>query len=101
MGPWVMINAGRYNAVFDVAYWAGLALSTRHDLMICRSGSPFNNSPQRRHCCWTIAIDRVFVGQRHCELLKVFGLVTVLRRSLESLALDQGDRRDDQAYRRV
>jgi hypothetical protein len=27
------------------------------------------------------------------------GLVTVLRRSLESLTLDQGDRRDEEAYR--
>jgi hypothetical protein len=28
-----------------------------------------------------------------------YGLVTVLRRSLESLPLDRGDQREDQAYR--
>jgi hypothetical protein len=34
------------------------------------------------------------------KALRSSGLVTVLRRSLESLTLDQGDRRDEEAHRR-
>ncbi len=42
-----------------------------------------------------------FVSNYLQKLAAETGLVTVLRRSLESLTLDQGDRRDDQAYGRV